>query len=243
MGYIHVGCLKHWLDTTRQQGRARRIVNRCEICHSKYKTGRSSLDEADQLQLMPSPLHDPFTVASIIHGSYRAYVALSGLLKAYAIYKSIEFRACPSSTAVSTSSGVGGFGMSSSTGSSWRIRGPRWQQPQQQRRELPLRHLSVSIPIGGGHVQQPESAEVLAEVRNRFDKATMVQVSISMSYTACRSRLVPVDSLHWPWFTGLLHASPQHVAACYARCFVLLLHLKLSGASRSQAVPVVCCVL
>lgn len=175
MGYIHVDCLKHWLETTRQQGRSRQAANRCEICHSKYRTGIRSLDQ-DQLQLLPSPLHDPFTIASIIHGGFRAYIALSGLFKAYSIYRSIQFKPPLSAAGITTSSGVGGFGMSSNS-AVCRHRAARWRIPVSNR-ELPLHQLSVSVPFAGGHlVDQPGGQEVFAAVRSRFDKATMVQVS------------------------------------------------------------------
>lgn len=182
MGYIHIDCLKHWLDTTRQQGRSRRASNKCEICHSKYRTGIHSLDhDSEQLQLLPSPMRDPFTIASLIHGSYRLYVGISGLLKAFAIYRSIElFRSCTAPPAVSPNSGVGGFGMSSNT-SSWRTRSPRWPQPRRQHQDVHVGRLSVSMPLGGAHVQHPAGQEVLSEVRDRFDKATMVQVRTRQS--------------------------------------------------------------
>jgi hypothetical protein len=41
-------------------------------------------------ELLPSVLHDPYAIASLLHGALRAYVAISGMLQAYNIYKSIK---------------------------------------------------------------------------------------------------------------------------------------------------------
>eukprot|EP00775_Hariotina_reticulata_P007648 gene7648-7851_t len=85
MQYIHLKCLKHWLEVNSQQGRRRAL--RCEICKAKYRDARGL--QADG-QLLPSVLHDPYAIASLLHGALRAYVAISGMVQAYNIYRSIK---------------------------------------------------------------------------------------------------------------------------------------------------------
>uniref|UniRef100_A0A383W7B3 RING-CH-type domain-containing protein n=1 Tax=Tetradesmus obliquus TaxID=3088 RepID=A0A383W7B3_TETOB len=218
MEFVHFGCLQHWLEVTRQQGRSRRSI-RCEICKAKYSSTavRSIIaGQEQQQQLLPGVWQDPFTVASIIHGAYRAYVAASGLLRAYAIYRSIQYPAScitgppagPAATGAAalpyyTTGRVGAASGAAAVG--W----PAQQQQQQQRRQrvqtpqeqqLLQHHLSVSIPLNGAAAAVKQLAsgssssssssnkEVLDVIRQRFDSATMVQVY---------------------WYTALMALTPQ----------------------------------
>lgn len=185
--------LQHWLEVTRQQGRPRRSI-RCEVCKSKYNTNLHGILAGEEQQLMPSLWHDPFTLASLLHGGYRAYVAISGLLRAYAIYRSIQYGntclpvgglATPPAAGAGNSSGrrvpFYNSGRFSSAGSSSAAVG--WQQQQQQLSPPFLQdqqalghHLSVTLPLGGGRQHVAANREVLAAIRERFDSATMVQV-------------------------------------------------------------------
>jgi hypothetical protein len=186
---------------TRQQGRSRRSI-RCEVCKAKYSTAavRSIIAGHEQQQLLPGVWQDPFTIASIIHGTYRACVAVSGLLRAYAIYRSIQY---PASTCITgPPAGPAATGaaalpyyttgrVTAANGAGGAAGWPAQQQQQRQRQRTPQEqqllqhHLSVSIPLGdaAGAVKQlvgggsgGSSKEVLDTIRERFDSATMVQV-------------------------------------------------------------------
>jgi hypothetical protein len=197
--------LQHWLEVTRQQGRSRRSI-RCEICKAKYTTAavrNLAAGQEQQQQLLPGIWQDPFTIASIIHGTYRAYVAVSGLLRAYAIYRSIQYPAAsciagpPAGPAATGAAALPYYTTGSVSAANGAAAAGGWpaQQQQQGRRhrqrtpqeqQLLQHHLSVSIPLSGaadavkqltgGSSSNSSSKEVLDAIRERFDSATMVQV-------------------------------------------------------------------
>ncbi|KAF6254925.1 hypothetical protein COO60DRAFT_273149 [Scenedesmus sp. NREL 46B-D3] len=212
MEFVHFGCLQHWLEVTRQQGRPRRSI-RCEVCKAKYNTPairNITAGHEQQQRLLPGIWQDPFTIASIIHGTYRACVAVSGLLRAYAIYRSIQYPAAacihgppagPAATGAAslphyTTARVGAGATSGAAAAGWPAQQQRRQRqraPQEQ--QLLQHHLSVSIPLGdaAGVMKQlvgggGGSKDVLDAIRKRFDSATMVQVY---------------------WYTSLMALTPQ----------------------------------
>lgn len=132
--------------------------------------------------LLPRLWSDPYAIASVLHGAWRAYVVTSGMYYAYTIYASInkgitqqqlvhtrQYRRLPGSGPRSNGLRVPRAAV-----------GPLQHQPPLQH------HLSLSLPVAGGsssgsgRVSMPRSDRVdgslLHTIRERFDKATMVQV-------------------------------------------------------------------
>jgi hypothetical protein len=132
--------------------------------------------------LLPRLWSDPYAIASVLHGAWRAYVVTSGMYYAYTIYASIhkgitqqqlvhmrQYRRLPGSGPRSTGLRVPRAAV-----------GPMQHQPTLQH------HLSLSLPVAGGsssssgRVSMPRADRVdgslLHTIRERFDKATMVQV-------------------------------------------------------------------
>lgn len=199
VGFIHVHCLQHWLEVKRQQGASRKRSVRCEVCRAKYKTAQLPAG-APQSQglLLPRIWSDPYAIAAVLHGAWRAYVVTSGLWRAWSLYRSINASAalqqqalCAHAPGSSSSSGGrfrGGGGGTTRSGVRIGVAAPL---PPTAREPQPLRHhLSLSVPLRGGVTRQQQlqqgggggvpggssSKAVLDTIRERFDKATMVQV-------------------------------------------------------------------
>lgn len=148
--------------------------------------------------LLPRLWSDPYAIASVLHGAWRTYVVASGMYYAYTIYASIN-KGIMQQQLVHTRP-YRRLGSSSSSNGSGSSHGPpppggRLQQQGIVGPVQPLRHhLSLSLPVagsgggaaagsssGGGRVGLPRPERVdgslLHTIRERFDKATMVQVS------------------------------------------------------------------
>jgi len=147
--------------------------------------------------LLPRLWSDPYAIAAVLHGAWRVYVVSSGMFYAYTIYASIN-KGVAGQQLLYTNR------ISSSRSFSSRGRGPRAAAaaaagggvlpPQQQQQPVlgplqPLRHhLSLSLPVaagsrgasggvvGGGVLRGRGDSSLLSTIRERFDKATMVQV-------------------------------------------------------------------
>lgn len=144
--------------------------------------------------LLPRLWSDPYAIASVLHGAWRAYVVASGMYYAYTIYASIN-KGIMQQQLVQTRP-YRRLGSSSSSGSF----GPPPPGGRVQQQGIgpvqPLRHhLSLSLPVAGsgggaaaggssssGRVGLPcperVDGSLLHTIRERFDKATMVQVRV-----------------------------------------------------------------
>jgi hypothetical protein len=243
------------LQVKRQQGASRKRSVRCEVCRAKYKTAQLPAG-APQSQglLLPRIWSDPYAIAAVLHGAWRAYVVTSGLWRAWSLYRSINASAalqqqalCAHAPGSSSSSGGrfrGGGGGTTRSGVRIGVAAPL---PPTAREPQPLRHhLSLSVPLRGGVTRQQQlqqgggggvpggssSKAVLDTIRERFDKATMVQVGVLLNHSCwhCHSP---------PWTLTLL--LPSLVSRPHSTCTNTHLHLhthhRSTGTRRSWASP------
>jgi hypothetical protein len=141
--------------------------------------------------LLPRLWSDPYAIAAVLHGAWRAYVVTSGMFYAYTIYASIN-KGITQTRLVHTHPGLhrrlGGPAGSSSSGSGAggllgaRHREGRLVQPVVGPVQPLRHHLSLSLPVAAGRAgvggRDRVDGTLLATIRERFHKATMVQVRV-----------------------------------------------------------------
>lgn len=196
MAHIHVECLRRLLNMSRDAGRPRAALW-CGVCRGRYDAEllRSAAAaaaagaehaEGGSRSLLPRLWQDPYVLATLLHGALRVYVAGSGLLHAYRMYRSIQAGTplpqplpSPSQRLVALPTCTAGANASPTSAAPANPSGVIGGVTGGSRRRAPP---STTAAQAGAAVPQPRlaapstSLDVVEAVRERFDSATMVQV-------------------------------------------------------------------
>ena len=129
--------------------------------------------------LLPGRWSDPYAIAALLHGAWRAYVVSSGMYYAFTIYASIN-KGARAHQLLRTSQNLTRRPGPDAAGG--RLAQPGGGAAAGVGPVQPLRHhLSLTLPLPGSggaqgaHHARPDGS-LLHTIRERFDKATMVQV-------------------------------------------------------------------